>query len=54
MKKMTSGGSKKGYSDHKIDMAGISKRRGVGKADFKAAGANVKRPGADKVDAKRG
>lgn len=52
MKKMSSGGSK-GYS-HKMDAKGISVKRGVGKADFKAAGANVKRPGADKVDAKRG
>ena len=52
MKKMSSGG--KGYGSHKIHPAGISTKRGVGKADYKAAGANVKRPGADKVDAKRG
>ena len=50
MKKMSSGGSK-GYS---LDAKGISVKRGVGTADFKSAGANVKRPGADKIDAKRG
>ena len=53
MKKMTSGGSKK-YGDHKISVPGVSVKRGVGKADFQAAGANVKRPGADKIDKKRG
>lgn len=52
MKKMSSGGSKGAYS-HKMDAKGISVKRGVGKADFKAAGANVKRAGADKVDARR-
>lgn len=53
MKKASSGGSKGSYS-HKMDAKGISVKRGVGKADFGSAGANVKRPGADKVDAKRG
>lgn len=53
MKKASSGGDK-GYSSHKISPKGISVKRGVGKANFEAAGANVKRPGADKVDAKRG
>mgnify|MGYP001594118177 CR=1 FL=1 len=47
-------GGKSGVSSHTVSPAGVSSRRGIGHANYAAAGANVKMTGIDKVDAKRG